>query len=107
MTSYDAQTLQSSNPLARYAHRNRLNRSLTLALPRLAGGMLLDYGCGAGAFLAQVLDRHPGRAVGYEPYMTERAESGLPIYGSLELIECAAPFSLVTRSEERRVGKEC
>lgn len=99
MASYAQQTIDSANPLARYAHRSRVKRSLALVLPWLAGGKLLDYGCGSGALIREVLLRHPGRAVGYEPYMTERAGVDLPIYSTREQIEAAGPYSLVTLFE--------
>lgn len=100
MSSYAQQTIDAPNPIARYAHRNRLRRSLTLALPRIGTGSLLDYGCGSGSFLTEILDRTGGgRAVGYEPYMVERVRPGLPIYPTLGQIEQAAPYSIVTLFE--------
>lgn len=99
MSSYAQQTVDAPNPVARYAHRNRLRRSLRLALPRLGAGKLLDYGCGSGTFIAEVLDRHPGRAIGYEPLMTERSQSGLPIYMRAEEVEAAGPYSVITLFE--------
>jgi hypothetical protein len=97
--SYAQQTVDAPNPVARYAHRNRVRRSLDLALPRLSGGRLLDYGCGSGTFLAQVLQHCPGRAVGYEPHMTERVHPDLPIYNNLDSIDHAGPYSVVTLFE--------
>jgi cyclopropane fatty-acyl-phospholipid synthase-like methyltransferase len=99
MASYAAQTVDSPNPVARYAHRSRLKRSLALTLAHLGEGMLLDYGCGSGAFLAQVLSRRPGRALGYEPYMVERVGKHLPIHGTLAPIESSAPYALITLFE--------
>src|SRR5215813_13850188 len=40
VSNYDAQTINAPNPLVRFAHRNRVRRSLTLALPRLGSGKL-------------------------------------------------------------------
>jgi 2-polyprenyl-3-methyl-5-hydroxy-6-metoxy-1,4-benzoquinol methylase len=99
MNSYTQQTIDAPNPLVRYAHRSRLCRSLALALPRLGGGKLLDYGCGSGAFIAEVLKHHPGRAIGYEPLLTERSRSGLPIYARVEEAEKAGPYSIMTLFE--------
>ena len=99
VTSYAQQTIDSPNPVVRYAHRSRMRRSLELALTRLGSGKLLDYGCGSGVFLAEVLARHPGRAVGYEPFMAERADTGLPIHATLEPIERSGPYSVVTLFE--------
>ena len=97
--SYDAGTVNARNPLARYAHRNRIRRSLKLALPRLGEGRVLDYGCGPGVFVAEVLARRAGAAVGYEPFMTERSRAKLPIYNTLSEIEHRGPYGLITLFE--------
>lgn len=99
--SYDAGTVNAHNPLARYAHRNRIRRSLELALPRLGGGRVLDYGCGPGVFVAEVLahTRRAEAAVGYEPFMTERSRAQLPIYSTLSEIEQHGPYELITLFE--------
>jgi hypothetical protein len=91
MSNYDAQTIYASNPLVRFAHRNRVRRSLALALPRLGDGKLLDYGCGSGVFVSEVIARHPGCAVGYEPFMTERSHASLPIFDTLARLELEGP----------------
>jgi SAM-dependent methyltransferase len=84
----------------RYAHRDRVRRSLTFALARLGDGRLLDYGCGSGAFISKILTRRSDvAAVGYEPFMTERAEGRLPIYRTLPEIERYGPYQLITLFE--------
>jgi hypothetical protein len=97
--SYDRQTVNSPNPLARFAHRNRMKKSVQLALSKLGDGPLLDYGCGSGFFISEILKVHPGGAVGYEPYMTERAGVALPIYDDINAARSKGPFSLVTLFE--------
>lgn len=97
--SYDQQTVNSPNPLARYAHRNRLKKSIDLALAKCRDGVILDYGCGSGHFIAEMLRHRPGAAVGYEPYMTERAAGGLPIHRTLDELMDLGPFSMVTLFE--------
>jgi len=98
--SYDKQTINSPNPLARYAHRSRIRNSIQLALSKLPPqGQVLDYGCGSGVFVDEMLALRPDCAVGYEPFMTERASSALPIYSRIEDIESMGPFSLVTLFE--------
>jgi 2-polyprenyl-3-methyl-5-hydroxy-6-metoxy-1,4-benzoquinol methylase len=99
MGNYDAQTINARNPLARFAHRNRIRRSLALALARMGSGKLLDYGCGSGVFVSEVVARHPGCAVGYEPYMTERARASLPIFDSRAEVELYGPYNLITLFE--------
>jgi SAM-dependent methyltransferase len=99
MGNYDAQTVNAANPVVRFAHRSRVRRSLALALPRLGSGKLLDYGCGSGVFLSEVIARQPGCAVGYEPFMTERARASLPIFGTLAELELRGPYNLITLFE--------
>jgi hypothetical protein len=96
---YDSETVNAQNRLVRFAHRNRVKRSLTLALPRLGNGKLLDYGCGSGVFLSEIIARCPERAIGYEPFMMQRAGPDLPIFTSLAEIARLAPFSLITLFE--------
>lgn len=99
MSSYEGQTINAKNPLARFAHRNRLGRSLELTLPRLGQGKLLDYGCGSGTFLAEIEKSHPGSAYGYEPFMDERDRPNLPISKTLEDVEKYGPFRVITLFE--------
>jgi hypothetical protein len=99
VSNYDAQTINAPNPLVRFAHRNRVRRSLTLALPRLGSGKLLDYGCGTGVFISEVIARYPGRAIGYEPFMTERSSASLPIFDTLAELELRGPYNLITLFE--------
>lgn len=96
---YDKQTINSPNPLARYAHRNRIRKSIQLALSKLPHGRVLDYGCGSGFFVKEMLALRPNCAVGYEPFMTERASAELPIYSRIDDVESMGSFSLVTLFE--------
>jgi 2-polyprenyl-3-methyl-5-hydroxy-6-metoxy-1,4-benzoquinol methylase len=97
--SYARQTIDSPNPFARYAHRNRLRKSLALTRSRIGpAGKVLDYGCGSGVFVSALLALHHD-AVGYEPFMEERCTSGLPIYSRMEEIESLGPYSLITLLE--------
>jgi 2-polyprenyl-3-methyl-5-hydroxy-6-metoxy-1,4-benzoquinol methylase len=97
--SYNLQTVDSKNPLARYAHRNRIQQSIALTLPKLASGKVLDYGCGSGVFVAALLKLKPGSAVGYEPYMQERVSRDLPIYKEILDVKKLGPYSLVSLFE--------
>ncbi len=71
MPSYDRQTLDALNPLARYAHRRRFAYSLSMVdqvLPE--HGRLLDYGCGPGRFLQALSAARPdAELLGYDPYV--------------------------------------
>lgn len=99
MGNYDAQTINAANPLVRFAHRHRIRQSLALALPRMGCGKLLDYGCGSGVFLSEIILRRPGCAVGYEPIMTERTHASLPIFDTLAELELEGPYNLITLFE--------
>lgn len=92
--SYARQTLDAPNPLRRYSHRNRLKRSLSLALP-MASGTILDYGCGSGVFIQASLSANVP-AVGYEPFMREQVSDVLPIYSDWSDVERLKPYGLVT-----------
>ncbi|MBC7957619.1 MAG: methyltransferase domain-containing protein [Cytophagales bacterium] len=96
---YDKQTVDSPNPLARYAHRSRIKNSVRLALSRLSGGKVLDYGCGSGVFISTLNSLRPQCAVGYEPYMADRRSDALPIYSRIGDVEATGPFSLITLFE--------
>ncbi len=68
--SYETQTVQHPNPLARYAHRARLGVALALA-SRLAPpqGQVVDFGAADGRFLHRLGERRPDlRRVAVEPF---------------------------------------
>ena len=68
--SYQAQTLEHPNPVARFAHRARLRTGLRLAAalaPR--DGQALDFGAADGRFLHQLGRRRPDlRRLAVEPF---------------------------------------
>jgi SAM-dependent methyltransferase len=77
--AYSRQTLDTANPVARYAHRHRYRLSLDRAaaeVPR--GGTVLDYGCGEGTFLNALAEVRPDlKLFGYDPesgHVPERYE---------------------------------
>lgn len=94
--SYDEQTINSPNPLARFSHRRRLAKSIALVAAHPGVQRLLDYGCGSGDFLRALQQSTPLQAIGYEPFMLERAHEQLPIHNNLEAIREIAPFDLIT-----------
>jgi len=73
---YEKQTVDSPNPIARFAHRARLKRSKRLLMPLLGeSAVLLDYGCGQGRFLHDIASdikvQKPGVVLlGYDPYQS-------------------------------------
>lgn len=96
--SYADQTMHSSNPFARYAHRRRFRTALALALPRIGSGKVLDYGCGSGAFISELLALGKN-VVGYEPFMEERVAPNLPIYSRMKEVESLGPYGMITLFE--------
>jgi 2-polyprenyl-3-methyl-5-hydroxy-6-metoxy-1,4-benzoquinol methylase len=74
--SYEKQTVDNPNPLARFAHRTRLKKSKRLLAPLLTdSAVLLDYGCGQGRFLHDIatdIDEIRPNVVllGYDPYQS-------------------------------------
>lgn len=95
MISYDAQTVQSKNPLARFAHGNRVARSLRIVREAATNGSVLDYGCGSGVLISK-LATSGIQAVGYEPFMAERCADGLLIFSDMAEAGAHGPFDLVT-----------
>jgi methyltransferase family protein len=75
---YEKQTVDNPNPIARFAHRARMRRSMQLVEPFLTGSAtLMDYGCGQGRFLSELAPEMNGRAVtllGYDPYQRAQFE---------------------------------
>ena len=69
--SYDRRTVDSPNPVVRYAHRSRIKTSTSLASRFLPdGGRLVDFGAGTGTFLSNFLKLRPdASACAIEPYM--------------------------------------
>ena len=84
--SYEEQTLDHPNPLARYAHRARLRLALREAVAALpVGGTLLDYGAGQGRFLHLLRGELRGagrmteRLTGFDPFMA-------PVFPGVEVV---------------------
>jgi SAM-dependent methyltransferase len=75
--AYQNQTFNTPNPIARFAHRTRLRRSLQYAsdlLPK--DGRVLDFGCGTGDFLNALGEiREDAELVGFEPYLRGPVEN--------------------------------
>ena len=90
MVSYDRQTINSPNPLARFAHRSRVAKSVALAekylLPK---GVVVDFGAGTGLFLSTLGGRRPDVDLyAIEPFMPPSTDSRIhyiPNFESLKL----------------------
>ncbi len=67
--SYSAQTLDTPNPIARYAHRQRYKASFDRATRDVRqGGTVLDFGCGEGDFLNTLAELRPDLSLyGFDP----------------------------------------
>jgi 2-polyprenyl-3-methyl-5-hydroxy-6-metoxy-1,4-benzoquinol methylase len=90
--SYEEQTVESSNPLARFAHRARLATAVNLVTRQCEkGGTVLDFGAGPGRFLHMLGEARPDVVlVGYDPYMAP----GFPEMKYVESIETVAAHSV-------------
>ncbi|MGO4715646.1 class I SAM-dependent methyltransferase [Bradyrhizobium sp. 2TAF24] len=77
--SYDRQTINSPNPLARFAHRSRLVRSVALVEQHLPlHGTVVDFGAGTGLLLSSLGDRRPDAGLfAIEPYMPPAGDARL------------------------------
>ena len=99
MGTYDDNTINSKNPLARFAHRTRVRKSIKFVRSRINKGRILDYGCGSGVFVQKINKIKPSTAYGYEPYMKERTGEMLPIYKDFDSLKSYGPFSTITLFE--------
>ena len=66
---YNKQTLDTPNPIARFAHKVRYKFSLVKTLEYLGNnGILLDFGCGDGSFLNKIaMVRSDAVLYGFDP----------------------------------------
>ncbi|MGE0687065.1 MAG: class I SAM-dependent methyltransferase [Dehalococcoidia bacterium] len=73
--AYEKQTIDATNPIARFAHRSRYMSSLAIVTAELATfGTLLDFGSGKGHFLNLLHERRPeANLLGFEPYQDHEA----------------------------------
>ena len=75
---YEKQTVDNPNPIARFAHRKRMRKSMRLVEPFLTdSATLLDYGCGQGRFLHDLSVMLPEnqsqiRLLGYDPFLSSQ-----------------------------------
>lgn len=95
--SYAAQTLDTPNPIARYAHRQRYKASFDRVTSDVRqGGTVLDFGCGQGDFLNTLADLRPDLTlIGFDPESGHAAERYTPVAdmatvraGSVDLVCC-------------------
>ena len=80
---YEDNTINSANPLARFAHRSRYGFSLSMIEGR-NNINLLDFGCGDGTFLSNASNKeNTNTYVGFEPYMESIIkEKNIKIYSN-------------------------
>jgi SAM-dependent methyltransferase len=89
--SYEEQTVNSSNPLARLAHRSRMSVALQLTNRLCPGGAtVVDFGAGPGRFLHELgKSRHDLHLVGHDPFVTP-AFPGIEYVASLAKVDDAS-----------------
>lgn len=85
--AYENKTVNSKNPLARFAHRTRGKVALSYVHLH-SESKILDFGCGDGDFLSKLLaDSSSLKLVGFEPYMeSKNVSSVLNIFRSWDEI---------------------
>lgn len=73
---YETQTLNHPNFIARFAHRSRHRKSISLVTTLLnnKASAIVDYGCGKGAFVEELRREGFGFVYGYEPFMEQSQE---------------------------------
>src|SRR5262245_29411415 len=86
--SYYSHTHESPNILIRYAHRRRLKTALGL-IKVSSDIRLLDYGCGDGLLLRQLVHRYhcADRFFGFEPFMEPLPGNETKIFKEWESVE--------------------
>ena len=95
--SYSRKTYDSFNPLARFAHRQRFYNSILSIIPA-NGVSILDYGCGDGKFLNELLDKYKDKELklaGFEPLMESIEANKIKIVKTLQELN-AEKFDFVT-----------
>jgi 2-polyprenyl-3-methyl-5-hydroxy-6-metoxy-1,4-benzoquinol methylase len=94
---YRRQTVDTRNPIARFAHRQRYRLSLEHVADSVPDtGVVVDYGCGDGAFLNALADLRPDLTLyGFDPeshHVPERYtlvdDVELVAAGSVDLVCC-------------------
>lgn len=76
---YDSVTVDSPNPLARFAHRSRYRHSVSLVSHLLeSNASCLDFGCGNGRFLSTLAATRPDiQLYGHDRFSNPRGPFGL------------------------------
>jgi SAM-dependent methyltransferase len=108
--SYEKQTVDSPNPLARFAHRTRIQKSLSIVDENLPqGGTFADFGAGTGLLLGEFEKRRAdARLLGIEPFQTpyhgERVEF-VPTIDSLEAssVDVVSAFEVCEHMYEEEI----
>jgi methyltransferase family protein len=95
---YASNTINSPNPLIRFAHRNRLKKSVQFLENSVPCGKILDYGCGRGDFILLLRGKMDYTCYGYEPFMKERIDDVI-IYTERNELKRLAPYNAITLFE--------
>ena len=92
VVSYEKQTVDSPNPLARFAHRSRIQKSLAIVDELLpAEGAFADFGAGTGLLLSELGKRRPDVALfGIEPFQTPYYPGNITYVPDLPTLEAGS-----------------
>jgi 2-polyprenyl-3-methyl-5-hydroxy-6-metoxy-1,4-benzoquinol methylase len=99
MVSYDRQTVNAANPIARFAHRSRVAKSVALAGKYLQpNGTVVDFGAGTGLFLSTLGDKRSDAVLyAIEPFMPPAADPRIRYVPDFEALNLQA--DLITSFE--------
>ncbi|WP_162375532.1 bifunctional 2-polyprenyl-6-hydroxyphenol methylase/3-demethylubiquinol 3-O-methyltransferase UbiG [Ancylobacter sp. TS-1] len=88
IVSYETQTLENPNPIARFAHTQRYARSVSLSSDLLPeGGAIVDFGAGTGHMLATLHKRRPDvRLIAIEPFMPQLPDPAITYLSELSRV---------------------
>jgi 2-polyprenyl-3-methyl-5-hydroxy-6-metoxy-1,4-benzoquinol methylase len=90
VVGYDRQTVETPNPIARFAHKRRMAVAVadvvTSAPP---GGTIVDFGCGPGCYFLTAVGarREDLRLIGFDPYAGDQAVPGVRLVSNLNELE--------------------
>lgn len=80
-------TYNARNPIQRFSHRRRFEKSCRIVGRYLCPGVrYLDYGCADGFLLSQLTAAHPDTVIlhGFEPFPDSKVDDSLVIFNSLD-----------------------
>ncbi len=108
VVSYDRQTTNSPNPIARYAHRKRVANSVSLIAKHLPqDGRVCDFGAGTGLILSALADSRPDAVLyAVEPFMLQSQDSRIAYVSGLRELPCKLDMLVSFETSEHLTDSE-